>query len=150
MVAGKNNTRVDSLQLPPSPDKPTNMSQHELVLLSPYRFPGQSSLQLGNEDMAAWLNAYTAMWHPALLWNTKGPPRVDAQYDHEQPRPGHVYAIPEAPPLYLPDDWEERVRSAGSMSFRASVDRAATLENLRAALDAAGREFLRLAAGTES
>lgn len=114
------------------------MGPHELVLLSPYRYPGQNSLILGNEDMASWLNGYTALWHPALIWNAKGPPRCDAQYDHEQPQSGYVYALPESPPLYLPDDWEERVRAAGSIAFKAGVDRAATLENLKTALAAAG------------
>src|SRR5258707_1314720 len=114
------------------------MIQHELILLSPYRYPGQNSLLLANEDMAAWLNAYTALWHPALLWSAKGPPACAAQYDHEQPRAGTIYALPEAPPLYLPDDWDERVRAAGSIAFRAGTDRAATLENVRAALAASG------------
>jgi hypothetical protein len=112
------------------------MAQHELILLSPYRFPGPNSLVLANDDMAAWLNAYTALWHPALLWNAQGPPRCDAQYDHEQPRPSTIYALPESPPLYLPDDWEERLRAAGSVAFRAGPDRAATLENLRRSLTA--------------
>ena len=123
------------------------MVQHELVLLSPYRFPGQSSLVLANEDMAAWLNAYTALWHPALLWNAKGPPRCEAQYDHEQPRAATVYALPESPPLYLPDDWDDRVRAAGSIAFRAGADRPATLENLSAALAAAGQDALGWSAG---
>jgi hypothetical protein len=123
------------------------MVQHELVLLSPYRFPGQSSMMLGNEDMAAWLNAYTALWHPVLVWNAKGPPRCDAQYDHEQPRAGFVFAVPESPPLYLPDDWDERVRAVGSIAFRAGTDRAATLENLRVALTQAGQNALGWAAG---
>ena len=44
------------------------MSAHELILLSPYRYPAQYALTLADEDMACWLNAYTALWHPALLW----------------------------------------------------------------------------------
>jgi len=110
------------------------MSAHELVLLSPYRFPGQYSLVLGPEDMAAWLNGFSVLWHPGLLWGAKGPPRVEQSYDHENPQPGFVYALPEAPPLYLPDDWDERVKRAGAFSFKVSVDRKETLENLRAAL----------------
>lgn len=109
---------------------------HELILLSPYRYPGASALVLGPEDMAAWLNAYTALWHPALLWQAKEPPRVEAAYDHEQPQAGFVYAVPESPPLYLPDDWEERVRAAGAVAFKATADRATTLANLQAALQA--------------
>src|SRR5437764_14224175 len=99
------------------------MTQHELILLSPYRYPGKSSLQLSNEDMTAWLNAYTVLWHPALLWNAKGPPHVNAQYDHEQPREGVIYALPDSPPLYLTEDWEQRVRLAGSVPLHFGGDR---------------------------
>src|SRR5262245_8546952 len=107
------------------------MSAHELVLLSPYRYPGQYSLVLGPDDMAAWLNAFTLLWHPALLWQAKGPPRVEQSYDHENPQPGFIYAVPESPPLYLPDDWDERVRRAGAIAFRVGVDRPAALAALR-------------------
>ncbi len=107
------------------------MTQHELILLSPYRLPGKSSLQLSHEDMTAWLNAYTALWHPALLRNAKAPPRVDAQYDHEQPRGGIVYVLPESPPLYLAEDWEQRVRTAGSIVFHAGSDRNSSLASLQ-------------------
>ena len=41
-----------------------------------------------------------------------------------------MYALPEMPPLYLPDDWDERVRAAGSIVFRAGPDRDVTLANL--------------------
>ncbi|MBI2805217.1 MAG: hypothetical protein HYX68_09595 [Planctomycetes bacterium] len=114
------------------------MDSHELVLLSPYRYPAQYAMTMSDEDMAAWLNGHTALWHPALLWQAKGPPRIEATYDHETPKPGHVYALPETPPAYLPDDWDERVKQAGSLVFRATPDREATLANLTAALTAEG------------
>jgi hypothetical protein len=107
---------------------------HELILLSPYRFPAQSALTLANEDMAAWLNGMTALWHPSVLWQAKGPPRCDTPYDHEQARSGCIYALPESPPSYLPDDFDRRVRDAGSIVFRATLDRLATLANLKTAL----------------
>src|SRR5437868_12743088 len=113
------------------------MSQpHELILLSPYHYPAQSPLTLANEDMAAWLNAMTSLWHPALLWQAKGPPRCDSPYDHEQPRPRCVYVVPESPPPYLPEDWDRRVQDAGSIGFKATPDREQTLANLRAAFTA--------------
>jgi hypothetical protein len=113
------------------------MSQRELVLLSPYRLPGQNPLVLAAPDMASWLNGYSALWHPAALWGAANPPRVDAAYDHEEPHAGTIYAVPESPPLLLPDDWEARVRAAGAMSFRATPDRQTTLSHLQAALRAA-------------
>jgi hypothetical protein len=111
---------------------------HELILLSPYRYPAGHAMTLADEDMACWLNAVTALWHPALLWQAQGPPRCDSPYDHEQPKPGCIYALPDSPPACLPEDWEERVRSAGAAMFRATADRTATLANLRATLEAEG------------
>ena len=36
--------------------------------------------------------------------------------------------------LYMPDDWEQKVRAVGAICFRATPDRAATLANLKNAL----------------
>jgi hypothetical protein len=110
------------------------MNHPELVLLSPHHLPGQNPLVLGNEDMACWMNAYSALWHPAALWQAAGPPRVDSAYEHEEPKPGHIYAVPESPHLLLPDDWLQRVQAAGACTFRATPDRATTLKSLRDAL----------------
>jgi hypothetical protein len=110
------------------------MNARELILLSPYRLPAQQALVLGPEEMAAFMNAYSALWHPAVLWNAAAPPRIDSPYDYEQPKPHHVFAVPEAPPLMMPDDWEERVRAAGAILFKATPDREATLANLKEAL----------------
>lgn len=110
------------------------MNPRKLVLLNPYQMPTQSPLILGNEDMACWLNGYSALWHPAALWGASGPPVVEVTYDHEQPKPGHVYAVPEAPPLFLPDEWEQKVRAAGAFFFKVTPDRDRTLANLKEAL----------------
>jgi hypothetical protein len=118
------------------------MNTHELVLLSPYKFPAQYSMTMSDEDMAAWLNAFTVLWHPAVLWQAKGAPRCEATYDHETPKPGYIYALPDSPPAYLPDDWEARVRDAGAITFKAAVDRETTLANLKAALTAEGTPAL--------
>lgn len=114
------------------------MKTHDLVLLSPYKFPAQYAMTLSDEDMASWLNGYTALWHPAVLWQASGPPRCETTYDHETPKPGMIYALPETPPSYFSDDWDQRVKQAGSIVFKATPDRAATLANLREALRADG------------
>jgi len=110
------------------------MNPRELILLSPYRPPTQNTLYLGDEEVAAFLNGYTALWHPAALAGAAAPPRLGSPYDYETPTAGHVYAVPDNPPLILPDDWDERVRAAGAVAFRSTMDRAATLDNLREAL----------------
>jgi hypothetical protein len=116
------------------------MPARELFLLSPYTVPGQNPFMLNDEDTAAFLNGYTALWHPAVLHLADGPPRVASPYDHEQPTQGNVYAVPESPPLVLPDDWDERVRDAGAIVFRATPERDTTLANLRAALESASEQ----------
>ena len=39
----------------------------ELILLSPYTPPTQHALMLGAEDTGAWLNGWSALWHPAAV-----------------------------------------------------------------------------------
>src|SRR2546423_299542 len=75
------------------------MSARELILLSPYRLPTETTLYLGDEEVAAFLNGYTALWHPAALSGAAGPPRLGSPYDYEEPVAGHVYAVPDHPPL---------------------------------------------------
>ena len=110
------------------------MSQRELFLLSPYRMPAQSSMSLGNEDVSCILNGYLALWHPAVIAGAAGPPKFASPYDYEQPSAGHVYAVPEHPPVILPDDWEQRVAAAGAITFRAMPERDATFANVKSAL----------------
>jgi alpha-mannosidase len=116
------------------------MSARELILLSPYRPPTQNTLYLGDEEVAAFLNGHAALWHPAALAGAAAPPRLGSPYDYEQPTAGHVYAVPDNPPLVLPDDWDDRVRAAGAVAFRSTADRRATLDNLREALRGWGEE----------
>ena len=85
--------------------------------------------------MAAWLNGLITLWHPALLFGAKEPPKVDSPYDHEMPSAGQVFAVAESPPLFQPDDWPNRVLNAGAVKFTATADRAVTLANLRNAVE---------------
>ena len=129
------------------------MSEHHLILLSPYRFPGQDSTYLSDDDVLTFLNAYAALWHPAALAGRTGPPRIDSPYDHEQPGAGQLYSTPVQPPLLLPEDWLDQVGKAGSAAFQAAPDRQATLANLVAALrptlPESGQALLNLPPGTD-
>jgi hypothetical protein len=111
------------------------MAARELILLSPYRLPAQNPLMLAGDDIAALLNGFSVLWHPAALHGAASPPHIASPYDYEEPTAGHVYALPESPPLVLPDDWEQRVREAGAVAFQATSDRATTLANLLEALN---------------
>jgi hypothetical protein len=96
---------------------------------------------LGADEVAGFLNGYSVLWHPAALRGASGPPKIGSPYDHEQPSAGQVFAVPESPPLILPEDWERRVKEAGAVHFRATPDRAATLANLLEALRSLGGDL---------
>src|SRR5262245_2675882 len=106
------------------------MSDRQRLLLSPYRLPTHHQVYLNEDEMAAWLNGYIVLWHPALLLGGERPPRVDSAYDHEQPTAGRAYVMPDSPPQFLPDDWPDRVRLNGAVKLPASPDREATIRGM--------------------
>src|SRR5260370_40578676 len=106
----------------------------ELILLSPYRLPTQSTQMLANDDVASFLNGYICLWHPAAASGAARPPIVASPYDYEQPRPGQIFAVPESPPLVLPDDWDQRVLDIGALAFRSTPARETTLANFQKAM----------------
>ncbi|MFL5340113.1 MAG: hypothetical protein ACJ8F7_08170 [Gemmataceae bacterium] len=112
------------------------MTPKAAFLLSPYALPTDHAMMLAEAEMAAWLNGYVALWHPAVLAGAEGPPKQASQYDHETPGAGHVYAVPDAPELYQPDDWKQRVQDAGAVAFTATSSRDETVANLRQAYPA--------------
>ncbi|MBY0233318.1 MAG: hypothetical protein K2W96_28895 [Gemmataceae bacterium] len=113
------------------------MTPRQLILLSPYRLPTETTLYLGDEEVAAFLNGLRALWHPASLAVAEGLPALASPYDHEEPGAGFLIAVPDNPPLMLGDDWEARARAAGACLFAATADWPTTFANLRAALLAA-------------
>ncbi|HJZ54577.1 MAG TPA: hypothetical protein VKE74_06440, partial [Gemmataceae bacterium] len=110
------------------------MSDRQLHLLSPYRLPTSYPLQLSGDEVSSWLNGYAALWHPAALAGAGQPPQASNSYDHDNPSPGFVYAVPQGPHLYQPDDWKDRVRNATAVAFHPTADRTETIESLKAAL----------------
>ena len=106
----------------------------ELLLMSPYTPPERHALTLGADETACWLNAWSALWHPAALQLASGPPRWLGPYDRDEPGSHWLLARPSVPPLYLSADFDERVRAAGGAIFAATPRRDETISNLLAAL----------------
>ena len=106
----------------------------QLHLLSASRLPTSYPLQLAADEVAAWLNGYAALWHPAALLGATQPPQASTSYDHDLPKTGYIYCTPKGPHLFQPDDWRERVVRVAATVFDASADRAETQQNLLAAL----------------
>jgi hypothetical protein len=125
------------------------MTTAEAHLLSPYRPPTSYPVSLNPDEAASWLCGYFALWHPAVLARVGRPPAASSSYDHDQPGEGNVYAVPEGPHLYQPDDWQGRVKEAKAVSFRTTADRAETLENLKRALREAADDSPRIDASAE-
>lgn len=103
--------------------------------LTPYRLPGLHTMMLTAEDVRALWNGYLILWHPAVVRLCAEPPQLASPYDHEQPNGPNIYALPETPPLFLPDDWQERVREAGAISVHAGLERTQAQQDLLAALE---------------
>ena len=110
----------------------------DAYLLSPYRPPTSYPVSLSAEEASAWLAGYLALWHPAVLAVIQRPPQAASSYDHDQPNEGAIYAVPEGPHLYQPDDWPDRVRQAGAVAISASPDLAECQRLLLAGLAEAG------------
>ncbi len=113
--------------------------ERQLHLLSSYRLATSYPLQQTPDEVAAWLNGYAALWHPAALAFAAQPPQASSSYDHDLPRTGFVYCVPEGPHLFQPDDWNTRVEEAKSIVFRATASRAETIERLFTALRESGQ-----------
>ncbi|MGF1581798.1 MAG: hypothetical protein ACFCD0_20915, partial [Gemmataceae bacterium] len=109
--------------------------KRELYLLSPYTYPGQNPTQLSEEDMLAWMNSYTALWHPAVIWGSSGPPKIDPPHDHQEPEGRNVYALPSSPSNIMPEGWPKRVEQAGAVVLRAFKDRESTLTGLLSTME---------------
>src|SRR4051794_23634214 len=110
------------------------MSDRQLHLLSASRMPTSYPLQLAADEVAAWLNGYAALWHPAALAGASQPPQASVSYDHDSPRPGAIYCTPRGPHLFQPDDWRIRVETVGAFVFEGTDNRAETIANMFAAL----------------
>lgn len=106
------------------------MPERQLYLLSAVRLPTSYPLQLDADEVAAWLNGYTVLWHPAALAGAIGPPQVAVSYDHDRPRPHAVYCLPRGGHLFQPDDWRARAEQAPAYVFESTADREETLARL--------------------
>ncbi|AWM40562.1 hypothetical protein GobsT_09220 [Gemmata obscuriglobus] len=113
--------------------------ERQLHLLSSYRLATSYPLQQTPDEVAAWLNGYAALWHPVALAGATQAPQASSSYDHDYPRTGFVYCIPEGAQLFQPDNWSDRVAEAKAVVFRATASRADTVEQLLGALREAGQ-----------
>lgn len=103
--------------------------------------PTSYPLQLAADEVAAWLNGYAALWHPAALLDASIPPQMSVSYDHDNPGPGFLYCTPRGPHLFQPDDWRDRAQRAAAI-FESNDSRKETIANLLDALKEFGEPVL--------
>jgi hypothetical protein len=116
-------------------------SRRQLILLSSFRPSSKYRQTIDQEEAAAFLHGYFALWHPAVIVRSSGPPVIGSHYEYDQPQPNHLFALPEIPSNYQPGDWEVRTKDAGSLIFASSADWQATLSNLAQSLGRAANEL---------
>lgn len=109
-------------------------SRRQLVLLSSFRPSSKYRQTIDQEEAAAFLHGYLALWHPAAILQSSGLPVIGSHYEYDQPQTNHLFALPEVPNSYQPGDWEVRTKDAGSLVFASSADWQATLSNLAQSL----------------
>jgi hypothetical protein len=105
-----------------------------LVMLSPYRMPTHHALMLGEADTLAWQHAWRLLWHPALLQRANQLPLIADPTDHGVPEANTLYALPESPTPYVPENWYELVRQSGAVAVLSAHDWAESLKRLHAAV----------------
>ena len=96
--------------------------------------PTSYPLQISADEVAAWLNGYAALWHPAALAEAVQPPQASVSYDHDNPSTGFIYCTPRGPHLFQPDDWRDRVERVSAIVFEATANRSETQTNLLSAI----------------
>ena len=112
------------------------MTRREAVLLSPYRPPTSYPVSLNPDEAEAWLRGYFALWHPATLAIVDRPPGCAASYDHDIPRDGFLYAVPEGPTIYQVEGWDDRVVASGAAAFRPTAEGEVTASRWKEAISA--------------
>lgn len=125
------------------------MAHSELALLSPYRPPTAYAVSLSDRESAAWLNAWHVLWQPAVLVRASHPPSAASPYDHNDPLPEAVYALPESPALHVDDDWKSRCAAAGALAVPITADRGRSLQVMHESIGTAPppAEFARMFGG---
>ena len=101
-----------------------------LVLLSSFRPSSKYRQTIDQEESAAFLHGYLALWHPAAILQASGPPIIGSHYEYDQPQANHLFVVPEIPNSYQPGDWEVRTKDAGSLVFASGTDWQTTLNRL--------------------
>jgi len=80
-------------------------------------------IDLGADDAASVLNAWSVLWHPALIANTeKLPEWYSADHPPELPG-GNLIVIPKPSEDWLPHDWIEQAETYGATIIRGISER---------------------------
>ncbi|MBL8824545.1 MAG: hypothetical protein JNJ77_18305 [Planctomycetia bacterium] len=99
-----------------------------LVLLTSYQPASKYRQSPGQEEIDAFWHGYFLLWHPSLILQSAGLPRLATYHDFEQPVSDHVFVIPQTPHRYHSAEWVEDQQKAGSVFIDALPEWEQTLQ----------------------
>lgn len=110
------------------------MPRRSLVMLTSLRPSSKYRQTVTRDEIEAFWHGYFALWHPAVVAASSGPPMLGSQDEYDVPQADHLFVMPESPYRYQAPEWADRVRDAGSKIVVATAEWAHTLDQLSEAL----------------
>lgn len=111
------------------------MKYKDLLVLVPCHSLEDFPTELGEGPASSLLNAFTVLWHPALIGSTGAFPRWERGDEVTDATPDRLIIIPTASDDMVPKSWIERARREGSNIITGQTERKAMLEKALEPLD---------------
>lgn len=126
------------------------MPSRNLVLLTHLRPSGKYRQTVQQDAVDAFWHGYLSLWHPHIVLESAGPPKLGTQEEFEPVVADNLFIIPETPYQYHGTEWQEQQKAAGSIVIAAVPSWDDTQANLTETLalthDAEPRDWLPFAA----
>jgi alpha-mannosidase len=104
------------------------MTYRDVVILIPSHSLEDFPTEQGERPAAGLLNAFAVAWHPGWLSGMSQLPRWHRADDPPQPHAEQLVIVPEVCDGWLPHDWIDQARAAGTVVLDQLHERSALLE----------------------
>lgn len=111
------------------------MKYNDLIVLVPCHSLEDFPTELGEDAAASLLNAFSILWHPALIASTGAFPRWERSDDTLTVLPDRLVVVPTSSNEWVPATWVERARREGCVVIHNEHDREAMLHQALAPLE---------------
>lgn len=99
------------------------MQYNDLIVLVPCHSLEDFPTELGEDPAASLMNAFSVLWHPALIASTGAFPRWERSDDTHSVEPHRLIIVPTPSNEWVPHSWIERARREGSVVIANVHDR---------------------------